>query len=377
MRVLFVCVGNAGRSQMAHAFLERAGGDARSAGTWPSPGVHPNVAEAMNEVGIDLSGRVPRRLDPGDLEWAELVVRMGCGDDCPVVKGKRYLDWPVDDPIDRTVAETRPIRDEIERRVAGLVTELRIERSGYLRDGFAHRYDAFRPRPPGTLLELLVRYAGSGRPRLVVDLGSGTGLSTEVWAGRAQDVVGIEPNPLMRAVAESRAPAGVRYLDGHSAETGLTDGSADVVTVSQAFHWMEAEPTLAEVARILRPGGVFAVYDYEWPPTIHPDVDVAFDEVVRRVQPWGPRGKDHLEPMRSSGRFRYVKEIGLHSEEPGDAERAASTAWTMGPVAKRLADGEETEESIGLTRLRAVAEQALGDGAVPFLFTYRVRLAVR
>jgi arsenate reductase (thioredoxin) len=130
LRVLFVCVGNAGRSQMAHAFFERAGGEAGSAGTWPSREVHPNVAEAMHEVGVDLSGRVPRRLDPGDIDWADLVIRMGCGDECPVVAGKEYRDWPLEDPIGKTVEATRPIRDEIERRVAGLVAQLQIPRSG-------------------------------------------------------------------------------------------------------------------------------------------------------------------------------------------------------------------------------------------------------
>ena len=78
---------------MAQAFYERAGGEARSAGTKPAPAVHPEVVEAMREVGIDLEGRVPHKLDTEDVEWAELVVTMGCGDACPVLPGKRYLDW--------------------------------------------------------------------------------------------------------------------------------------------------------------------------------------------------------------------------------------------------------------------------------------------
>jgi arsenate reductase len=118
--VLFVCIGNAGRSQMAQAFHERAGGTARSAGTRPETHVHPEVIDAMHEVGIDLAGRVPHKLATEDVEWADLVVTMGCGDACPVLPGKRYLDWNLQDPAGMPVEVVRQIRDKI----AGLVGEL-------------------------------------------------------------------------------------------------------------------------------------------------------------------------------------------------------------------------------------------------------------
>lgn len=118
--VLFVCVRNAGRSQMAQALYERRGGEARSAGSAPAEEVHPVVVDAMGEVGIDLRGRVPRGLERGDVEWADLVVTMGCGDACPVLPGKRYLDWELPDPAGAGLAETRAMRDEIARRVAEL-----------------------------------------------------------------------------------------------------------------------------------------------------------------------------------------------------------------------------------------------------------------
>ena len=118
--VLFVCVQNAGRSQMAQALYERLGGSARSAGSTPADEVHPVVVEVMQEVGVDLDGRVPRRLERDDVEWADTVVTMGCGDACPVVTGKEYLDWELDDPAGRGIDEVRRIRDEIERRVAQL-----------------------------------------------------------------------------------------------------------------------------------------------------------------------------------------------------------------------------------------------------------------
>jgi arsenate reductase len=119
-RVLFVCIGNAGRSQMAQAFYERAGGIARSAGTRPEAQVHPPVVEVMQEVGIDLEGRQPHKLSREDVEWADLVVTMGCGDACPVLPGKRYLDWNLPDPAGMPAKVVRETRDEIARLVSEL-----------------------------------------------------------------------------------------------------------------------------------------------------------------------------------------------------------------------------------------------------------------
>ncbi|MGZ4281930.1 MAG: arsenate reductase ArsC [Gaiellaceae bacterium] len=120
MKALFVCVQNAGRSQMAAALFEREGGEARSAGSRPAAHVHPEVVAAMAELGIDLSARVPRELERADAEWADVVVTMGCGDACPYIPGKRYVDWELDDPAGKGFDETRAIRDEIARRVEAL-----------------------------------------------------------------------------------------------------------------------------------------------------------------------------------------------------------------------------------------------------------------
>jgi arsenate reductase len=128
--VLFLCVHNAGRSQMAAGWLEHlAGGvvDVLSAGSEPAELVNPAAVEAMDEVGIDLRGRQPRRWDMADLEAADVVITMGCGDTCPVLPGKRYVDWPLDDPAGQGVDAVRPIRDEIEQRVRGLIAELGVE----------------------------------------------------------------------------------------------------------------------------------------------------------------------------------------------------------------------------------------------------------
>jgi arsenate reductase (thioredoxin) len=126
-RVLFVCLHNAGRSQISKALFDRAANgrhESESAGTEPGEHVHPEVVEVMNELGIDLSMRTPQKLTNELAEWADVVVTMGCGDACPYVPGKRYLDWDLPDPKGRPVDEVRVLRDDIERRATELVHEL-------------------------------------------------------------------------------------------------------------------------------------------------------------------------------------------------------------------------------------------------------------
>jgi len=125
--VLFVCVHNAGRSQMAAALLERAAGDrvrVRSAGTAPADEIHPEVIEAMREIGVELEEVRPRKLENDAVRAADVVVTMGCGDACPVYPGTRYEDWELDDPAGRPLEDVRRIRDEIDRRVRELVGRL-------------------------------------------------------------------------------------------------------------------------------------------------------------------------------------------------------------------------------------------------------------
>jgi arsenate reductase (thioredoxin) len=131
-RVLFVCVHNAGRSQMAAAFLTHLAGrrvQVRSAGSAPADAVNPAVVEAMREVGVDISQEVPKVLTTEAVQSSDVVITMGCGDACPFYPGKRYLDWELEDPAGRTVEHVRTIRDEIDLRVRGLLAELGAEPS--------------------------------------------------------------------------------------------------------------------------------------------------------------------------------------------------------------------------------------------------------
>jgi SAM-dependent methyltransferase len=267
---------------------------------------------------------------------------------------------------------------------------LLIQEGGYTKADFAAGYERYRPAPPDALLDVLCLEAQVSRPKLVVDLGSGTGLSTRAWAERADEVVGVEASAEMCARADDEtAASNVRYVHAFAQETGLPDGAADIVTCSQSLHWMEPEPTFAEVARILRPGGVFAAYDYDWPPLCHWEVELAFTELVRRVgearkgtgrPPWSGRPRydkpEHLERIRASGQFRFAREIGLHSRIRGDADRIVGMALSLGPLVVLLEHGL-SEEDLGLAQLRETAARTLGDRESDWFMSYRVRLAVK
>ena len=126
-RVLFVCLQNAGRSQMSRAFFERdAGGrhESDGAGTTPGLRVHPVVVDVMREVDIDIADRIPQKLTGELAQWADIVVTMGCGDQCPYIPGKRYIDWELEDPAGQGAEQVRRTRDDIRRRVRQLLEEL-------------------------------------------------------------------------------------------------------------------------------------------------------------------------------------------------------------------------------------------------------------
>src|SRR5215469_4508603 len=255
--------------------------------------------------------------------------------------------------------------------------------------GRASSYDRVRPTPPSALLDLLMRLIDTPHPLLVVDLGSGTGLSTVLWGERAERVIGIEPNADMRNEAARKVEghpyaAQIEYREGRADRTGLPDDCADIVTAAQSFHWMEPTSTLAEIARILRPGGLFAAYDYDSPPAIHWELDqIAQEGSLRLVQLVRERGladsikiwpkNKSLEPLRESAHFRFTREVLLHHVEHGDAARFLEMMQTSALTNQ----SQFTDEEIGLDRLRRAALQYIGSEPIPWYFSYRVRIGIR
>jgi ubiquinone/menaquinone biosynthesis C-methylase UbiE len=255
--------------------------------------------------------------------------------------------------------------------------------------GRASSYDRVRPTPPPALLALLTQLIALPRPALVVDLGSGTGLSTAIWAERAERVLGIEPNADMRREAVDRrkdhpSAARVEYRAGLAHQTGLPDACADIVTAAQSFHWMEPTSTLAEIVRVLRPGGLFAAYDYDSPPAIHWEVDQLAQEMhmrlvgliqtrgmPRTIQIW-PQNKA-LAPLRECGHFRFTREILLHHVEQGDATRYLEMMRSSAFNGQL----QVTDAEIGFDRLSRAVDQHIGSTPMPWYISYRVRIGIK
>ncbi|MGH3105296.1 MAG: class I SAM-dependent methyltransferase [Gaiellaceae bacterium] len=260
-----------------------------------------------------------------------------------------------------------------------------VLRCGYGVPGFAAQYDANRPRPPAVLLDLLPRIAAVERPEMVVDLGSGTGLSTRFWADRAASVVGVEPIAEMRDYAErATSAANVRYVAGASSATGLPDACADIVTCAQSLQWMEPDSTFAEVGRILRPGGVFGAYEYFNLATGSWEADAAFFEARRNVgrlrEELGLDAGRTLWPvseqrLEASGCFRYTAETSVHGVEEGSGARLVGFLLSEGSVTTLLE--RVPEEAFGLDRLREIAAQTLGDEPTPWHIGYHLWFGVK
>jgi SAM-dependent methyltransferase len=257
--------------------------------------------------------------------------------------------------------------------------------------GFADLYDRYRAAPPDILAELLTRLSGVSKPNLVVDLGSGTGLSTRFWRGKSSRVIGIEPTADMRVHAGAFEiefdSDEIQFLEGYSYRTGLPDNCADIVTCAQSLHWMEPQSTFHEIQRILKPGGVFSACDYDWPPTTGSwEAELAYETCIRRaleleqargtastVRRWDKPG--HLGRMAESGCFQFVKEIAVHHTDTGNADRLVGLALSQGMVMSLLKQGG-TEEEIGLDELRTTANRTLGSKPQPWVWTSRVRFGI-
>lgn len=255
--------------------------------------------------------------------------------------------------------------------------------------GFAGVYDQYRPNPPEALSAVLGQMMGRPIPDLVVDLGCGTGLSSRYWAQRARRVIGVDParDMLVHARRHTLEP-NVVYLFGFGHQVALASVCAEVVTCSQSLHWMEPDSTLAEVARLLRPGGVFAAYDYDGSSVIPSwELEAALQvfqeradrlEIVSGASADLPRWQkhEHLRRMRESGHFRFCREFCLHHVEMGNADRFVGAVLSSGQIQSLLKAGL-SEKDLGLDVLREHARRWLGSELKPWYYTVRVRVAIK
>jgi len=253
--------------------------------------------------------------------------------------------------------------------------------------GFADIYEQVRPQMPLHSVEIITRYFG-GKLDLVVDMGCGTGLSTLIWKGCCERVIGIEPNDDMLTVARQKSDANISFIKAFAHETGLHSDCADVVVCSQSFHWMDPVLTLKEVDRILKKNGMFATIDCDWPPVCNWRAEKAYSELfdkVSRVEKqnsnlnnsyfrWDKNG--HLQKIKNSGYFRYAREIVFDNAESCDAERFIGLALSQGGLQNILKNSPELIER-DLKEFTKTIKDLFGGREFEIFFNYRMRIGVR
>jgi ubiquinone/menaquinone biosynthesis C-methylase UbiE len=257
--------------------------------------------------------------------------------------------------------------------------------------GFTDCYDKYRPEAPPLVIDILSTYLGK-RPSVVVDIGSGTGLSTFVWKDHADLTIGIEPNNDMlekaREKQQHNSTNNIQFVCGYSNQTGLESNFADIITCSQSFHWMEPTSTLAEISRVLSDSGVFAAYDCDWPPIINWEIESAFAGLVfkagemadkytdteNRVRMWS-KG-EQLKNMIESNLFRYCREVVFHNTERCDADRFIGIALSQGVLQTAVKIGS-TDIDMEFKMFCDKVKSFFKDRTLDILFSYRMRLGVK
>ncbi|WP_127592793.1 class I SAM-dependent methyltransferase [Paenibacillus lautus] len=267
--------------------------------------------------------------------------------------------------------------------------------------GFEDTYDQHRPEAPQEVVALLTGYL-ERKPSLVVDLGCGTGLSSFAWKDAADQVIGVEPNDDMRGKAMAKLQslqqegdathgvqlADIKFVSGYSNQLALPDQSADIITCSQSFHWMDPASTLKEVSRVLREEGIFAVYDCDWPPSLTWKVEQAYQELIERAEAiidrhvetqekaYKGNKNEHLKHIRESGVFRFSKEIVFHHREPFTAERYTGLAVSQGGI-QTVFKLKQTELNDKIAQFHALVEEHFQGRTLPVMLSYRMRLGIK
>lgn len=258
--------------------------------------------------------------------------------------------------------------------------------------GFQNDYDQHRPKAPAAVVNILTSYLGRV-PSVVADVGCGTGLSSFIWLGNAERIIGFEPNDDMRSKALahlSKLPEdqSISFIKGYSDQLALDADCVDIVTCSQSFHWMEPVSTLSEFARVLKPEGVFAAYDCDWPPTLHWAVELEYKQLMDRSEEIiaahipekdqaSKRNKEqHLTQIHNSGLFRFSKEIVFHNMERCDAERYIGLAISQGGIQAVFKLGSKALEE-QLQSYRSSVERYFAGRTLDVMFSYRMRIGVK
>ena len=249
-------------------------------------------------------------------------------------------------------------------------------------------YDQFRPSPPLQVIHQCLNYLGSSRANCVVDLGCGTGISTIAWRDFAAQIIGFDPSDEMLHLANAKLREGeaIRFEKRFAHDLPLETESVDVLTCSQSFHWMEPESTLREMDRVLKKKGVLCIYDVQWPPTVNFEMEQAYRTLFDQVEqitaklenpPARKWRKDwHLENLKKSKRFRFLKEVGYHMSIPFDRERFIGLAMSQGGLEALLKLGFSMEE-LGINTFREKIQRAPINPFGEMTLNYRVIFGIK
>lgn len=252
--------------------------------------------------------------------------------------------------------------------------------------GFAQLYENSRPTIPNQACDIVLNYL-EHKPRQIVDLGCGTGLSTLAWNGQCDNIIGIDPNEEMLSIAEQKSND-ISFIKAYSDNTPLADNSTDIVICSQSFHWMNPTDTLTEVNRILKLNGIFATVDCDWPPMCSLDAELAYSQLLNKVrfielenknifktfQRWN---KDkHLQNIKQSGYFKHCREIVFLNKEKGNADRFIGIALSQGglqTILKTQPDLIENDIELFEKKIKSI----YGNSEFDISFCYRMRIAIK
>ncbi|HTM46443.1 MAG TPA: methyltransferase domain-containing protein [Polyangiaceae bacterium] len=394
LTVLFACVHNAGRSQMAAAWLNHLADPGKaaavSAGTEPGQRVHPEVLEAMQEVGINLGGSVPRFLSEELAREAALLVTMGCGETCPVAPGLERQDWPLEDPKGKPMARVREIRDEVRARVQELISSRGWEKAkprtsqthGRLWGERARDWADFQEGTVRPVFETVLSRTHVGAGTKYLDVGCGSGMVAEMAAARGANVSGVDAAEAMLAIARSRVPAG-EFCQGDLEELPFADETFDVVTGFNSFQYAgNPVAALREAGRVVKKGGWVVVMTFGNPQGMEV---VALLTALKPLLPPPPAGAPGPFALSDENVLRnFAADAGLTPVEVFDVDSpwiyADETSALRGltSTGNAIRAMEQIDEQVVIQAyLKALAQFRQADGSYRASAWFRCLLAQR
>ena len=282
------------------------------------------------------------------------------------------LNCKMNDLINENLADFNLLSDEIKS------TKKFYER--FL--GYADTYDEGRPKLPSKAIEIIKTYLDN-KIETIVDIGCGTGLSTEVCALYADKVIGVEPSVDMLNRAKTKENEKIKFIQGYGENTGLEDESVDVVICSQAFHWMEPEATLKEIYRILKKGGILAVIDADYPPVINKDLEILNNYLRKKTaiiekweNKWATDKSEHLKNIRNSNLFEYSREICFDHIEEYNQERFKKFLLSQSSM-QRAITNNYSEIAEDLNSLDDKLYSAFKGRSLNAIYSYRMRIGIK